>query len=90
MKKLKNPFYSFSCAECKDKFQTYSVLKMKHHLQKVHNKNLTAKDYRFAIKHHIIIQIIKTILMAPAVLLIIALQSMLYLPHELYEFLDNL
>lgn len=54
MKQLKNQFYSFSCKHCEDKFQTYSVLKMKHHLQKVHNKNLTARDYRFAMKHHIV------------------------------------
>ena len=90
MKKLKNQFYSFSCKNCEDKFQTYSVLKMKHHLQKTHNKNLTAKDYRFAMKHHIVTQIIKTILFIPILLLIMCLKTILYLPHELYEFLDNL
>ena len=90
MKKIKDSFYSFGCSNCQNKFQTYSVLKMKHHLQKVHNKNLTAKDYRFAMKHHIVMQIIKTILYLPILLIIMWLKTILYLPHELYEFLDNL
>ena len=89
MKKIKDSFYSFGCSNCQNGFHTYSVLKMKHHLQKVHNKNLTAKDCRFAIKHHIITQIIKTILCLPLLPIIMCLKIILYLFHELYEFLDS-
>lgn len=90
MKKFKNPYCQFTCKLCENKFKSYSILKMKHHVKKVHNQNLTTKSYKFMIKHHIIVQTIKSVLFIPTLLLVVALKPMLYLPHELYEFLDEL
>ena len=86
---MKNPFYKFSCKVCKDEFQTYSIIKFARHLKKEHNRTLTKKDWRFAIKHHIITQVISKIFLYPIALVIILLQLVLYPFHWLYDFIDS-
>ena len=87
--KIKNPFYKFSCKVCKDKYQTYSIIKFMRHLKKEHNKTLTKKDLRFAIRHHIITQVLGKIFLYPIALVVILLQLALYPFHWLYEFFDS-
>jgi hypothetical protein len=88
--KIKNPFYKFSCKVCKDKYQTYSIIKCMRHLKKEHNRTLTKRDIRFVIKHHIVTQILNKILLFPIAFIVVLLMLALCPFHWLYEFLDNL
>ena len=47
------------------------------HLKKEHNKTLTKKDLRFAVRHHIITQILGKMFLYPIALVVILLQLML-------------
>jgi hypothetical protein len=85
---MKNPFYKFTCKVCNE-YQTYSIIKFMRHLKKEHNKTLTKRDLRFAIRHHIITQILAKIFLYPIALIVILLQLALYPFHWLYEFFDS-
>lgn len=86
---MKNSFYKFTCKVCEDKYKTYSVIKLMRHLKKEHNRTLTKRDLRFAVKYHIVTQIITKIFLYPIALIVILLQLVLYPFHWLYEFFDS-
>lgn len=86
---MKNPFYKFTCEACKS-FETYSIIKLRKHIKKEHNKKLTKKDWKFAIRYHIITQILKKIFGFPIVLLAFLLWLLTYPSWWLNEQLENL
>lgn len=85
---MKNPFYRYTCKNCS--LESYSIIKMARHIKKEHNKKLTKKDWKFAIKHHIITQILKVVFRFPIVLLAFLLCLLTYPFWWLNEQLENL
>lgn len=86
---MKNPFDKYICKHC-NSFETYSIIKMARHIKKEHNEKLTKKDWKFAIKYHIITQILKIIFRFPIVLLAFLLCLLTYSFWWLNEQLENL
>ena len=68
-------FYKYECKNCK--FETYSFFKMARHIKKEHNKKLTKKDWKFALKWHIISQTIRTLFKIPLIVLLVLLYLVL-------------
>lgn len=60
-------FEKFTCRQCN--LSTYSANKFIKHCREEHNiKHLTARDWRFIIKHHIITQILMVVFRLPLML----------------------
>lgn len=61
-------FEKFTCKHCNVK--TYSIIKFIKHCREEHNiKHLTARDWRFIVKWHIITQVLMIGLRLPLILL---------------------
>lgn len=85
---MKNLFPKFQCQKCKE-FSSYSIIKFIRHLKREHNSTMTAKDWKFAFRYHIITQILIKIFSLPLLLIIIVLRFILMPFNWLYEFLDS-
>ena len=61
-------FEKFTCKHCN--VSTYSIIKFIKHCREEHNiKHLTARDWRFIIKYHIITQVLMVVFRLPLILL---------------------
>jgi hypothetical protein len=69
-------FYKYECKECN--FKTYSLFKIARHIKKVHNQKLTKRDWKFALKWHIISQAIRTLFKIPFIILLVLLFILTY------------
>lgn len=81
-------FEKFTCKHCN--FSTYSIIKFIKHCKKEHNiKHLTAKDWRFVFKWHIITQVLMVGLRLPLVLLSFFVWCICYPFWFVKEFIEN-
>ena len=86
MKKTK--FHKYQCNKCNE-FQTFSIIKFANHIKKEHNAKLTEKDWVFALRWHIVTQILVKIFAYPLAVLILIGWGITYPFWFLHEFFDS-
>lgn len=69
-------FNKYECKKCG--FKTYSFFKIARHFKKEHNRKLTKNDWKFALKWHIISQIIRILFKIPLIILLLLLYILTY------------
>ena len=82
-------FEKFACKHCN--LETYSVIKFIKHCREKHNiKHLTARDWRFILRWHIITQILMVVLRMPLILVSLLVWLVCYPFWLIKEFIENI
>ena len=82
-------FEKFACKHCN--LETYSVIKFIKHCREEHNiKHLTARDWRFILRWHIITQILMVVLRMPLIFVSLLVWLVCYPFWLIKEFIENI